>query len=200
MSKTHSEQCFCTRHPRIGFVNDATAGVELWYNIGIFHSIMLTGLCKVIRFRPNASDILQKLLRFFSFFALLACQTALWNPNSCLMVLMHHLNADPSVKRGWGWVVACGEGIHRIWKSDDRGCAQNADAVLEWNIKLLESLLGDFGAWVPKQEGSVNKQVFKAEIRWILNRWAVHMRGGNNRRFYFFEDEELVPHTETQHD
>lgn len=24
------------------------------------------------------------------------------------------------------------------------GCAQNADATLEWNIKSLESLLGDF--------------------------------------------------------
>lgn len=135
----------------------------------------------------------------FCFFALLACQTALWNPNSCLMVLMHHLNADPSVKRGCGWVVACGEGIHRIWKSDDGGCAQNADAILEWNIKPLESLSGDFGARVPKQEGSVNKQVFKAEIRWILSRWAAHMRGGTTGVFIFFEDEELDPHTETQH-
>lgn len=135
----------------------------------------------------------------FCFFALLACQTALWNPNSCLMVLMHHLNADPSVKRGWGWVVACGEGIHRIWKSDDGGCAQNADAILEWNIKPLESLSGDFGARVPfKRVQWINKYLKQK----LGEYWAdeLFIWGGETTGvFIFFEDEELDPHTETQH-
>lgn len=50
------------------------------------------------------------------------------------------------------------------------GCAQNADAMLEWNIKPLESLSGDFGVRVPEQEGSVYKQVFKDEMGRILSR------------------------------
>lgn len=72
----------------------------------------------------------------------MACLTARWNPNSCLMVLMHHLNADPSVKRGWGGWWHVEKASTESESQMTEGCAQNADAVLEWNIKAPASLSG----------------------------------------------------------
>lgn len=123
-----------TDTPRTELVDRVALGVGfdavLWYFIW---------LCWFDRVRssilPDASDILQK------HFALLAWPSTHQNFNGCLMVLMHHLNADPDVKGEGGG--ACGESMHGIWKSDDRGisrgeeCSHNADTTLERNIKCL---------------------------------------------------------------
>lgn len=122
-----------TDTPRTELVDRVALGVG--FDAGLWYFIWLCWFdCVRSSILPDVSDILQK------HFALLAWPSTHQNFNGCLMVLMHHLNADPDVKGEGG---ACGGSMHGIWKSDDRGTSrgeersQNADTTLGWNIKCL---------------------------------------------------------------
>lgn len=124
-----------TDTPRIELVDRVAvaAAVGAGFDVILWYFIWLCWFdCARSSILPDVSDILQK------HFALLARWSTRQNFNACLMVLMHHLNADPEVE---GEKSPRGESLHGIWKSDVRGVSggeefsQNADTTLERNIK-----------------------------------------------------------------
>lgn len=98
--------------------------------------------------RLTRHDILQK------HSALLAYCSAGQSFCGCLMVLMHHLNADLENREGVVVVGEnrdpCGENMLGIWKSDVSGVSggeefsPNTEATLDWNIKCSNRFQGSW--------------------------------------------------------